>query len=163
MIVLSFCILLRVNVSPYYWFPWSSFLVLSFPLCVGALVSSGLILSGGFCFPSLCTPSSLPSRCMVVSILPNGTSHVALSSHAGITILSELLHAQELVLCQQPSLLPPRTAAAVASCSPRSGHSLFHMRVLVQAVLYVAGWLFPSVITEVWDLHYSPQWNPSHS
>lgn len=138
-------------------------IVLSFPLCVGALVSSGLILSGSFCFPSLCTPFSLPSRCMVVSILPNGTSHVALSSHAGITILSELLHAQELVLCQQPSLLPPRTAAAVASCSPRSGHSLFHMRVLVQALLYVAGWLFPSVTIEVWDLHYSPQWNPSHS
>ena len=69
-------------------------------------------------------PFSLPSRSMVVSIWPNGTSHVALPSHAGITILSELFHTQELVLHQQPCLLPPRTAVAIPSGIPREWSQL---------------------------------------
>lgn len=61
---------------------------------------------------------------MVVSIWPNGTSHVALPSHAGITILSELFHAQELVMHQQPCLLPPTTAVAITSGIPREWSQL---------------------------------------
>lgn len=69
-------------------------------------------------------PFSLPRRSTVVSIWPNGTSHVALPSHAGITILSELFHAQELVLHQQPCLLPPRIAVAATSGIPREWSQL---------------------------------------
>lgn len=84
-------------------------------LWAGVLVYSGLILTEGFCFPSLCTPFSLPRSSVVVSIWSNGTSDVTLSS---FMLISEQLHTHWLVLGQQLSLLPPRTAAVATSSVP---------------------------------------------
>lgn len=54
---------------------WS--ILLSDSICVEVLVSSGLLLRGLFCFLSLYSLLSAP-QITVVSIWPNGTSHVAL-------------------------------------------------------------------------------------
>ena len=112
-----------MNASPYYLFSCPSFLVWPFPICVGVLVSSGLLLRGVFCFPSLCTPFSLPSRSMVVSIWPNETSHVALPSHAYYYPIRSI-SCRETGPASTAFSSPFRTAVAVTSGIPREWSQL---------------------------------------
>lgn len=74
-------------IRPLITYLWSSFLVWPY-MCWSSSFLWAPTEEACFVSLPLSVLPSLPRRSTVVSIWPNGTSHVALPSHAGITILS---------------------------------------------------------------------------